>query len=108
MTDAAEPSPAVTPPTPEPPRKWTADERKAALDRAIAYAASQGWRLETRSDFQATVVKGHRTNHILHLILTVITLGIWLIVWILVALLGGEKREFIAVNEIGQVSVSKV
>jgi hypothetical protein len=47
------------------------------------------------------MAKGHRPNHILHLILTLITLGIWLIVWILVVALGGEKRKVVSVDEYG-------
>jgi len=31
-----------------------------------------------------------RTNHVLHLLLTVFTAGIWLLVWLLVSL--GEKK----------------
>ena len=47
------------------------------------------------------MVRGHRPNHVLHLILTLITLGVWAIVWILVAILGGEKRKVISVDEYG-------
>jgi hypothetical protein len=48
-------------------------------------------------------VKGHRPNHILHLILSIITLGIWLIVWVLVGLFGGETRRTITVQPDGGV-----
>ena len=37
----------------------SADERKATLDRASANSGAQGWRIETRSDFQATIAKGN-------------------------------------------------
>jgi hypothetical protein len=47
------------------------------------------------------MVRGHRPNHVLHLILTLITLGIWAIVWILVTILGGEKRAVVSVDEYG-------
>ena len=47
----------------------------------MSIAAAKGYRIESRSDYQATIVKGHRPNHILHLILSIITLGnSWLIV----------------------------
>jgi hypothetical protein len=47
------------------------------------------------------MVTGHRTNHVLNLILTLVTLGIWAIVWILMVALGGEKRAVVSVDENG-------
>ena len=35
----------------------------------------------------------HRTNHVLHLILSVLTLGFWIFVWILVAMSNGIERK---------------
>jgi hypothetical protein len=46
---------------------------------------------------KAVVVKGHRPNHILHLILSIITLGIWVPVWICITIFGGEKRKTVTV-----------
>jgi hypothetical protein len=89
---------------PEPaPSSLSADERKAALDNALSVAAAKGYRVESRSDFQATIVKGHRPNHILHLILSIITLGFWLIVWLLVGVFGGETRRTVTVHPDGRV-----
>ena len=65
------------------------------LDDAVAHHVKWGWRVESRTANQAVIVKGHRPNHILHLILTIITLGFWAIVWIAVAVFGGEKRKTI-------------
>jgi hypothetical protein len=49
-------------------------------------------------------VKGHRPNRIpLHLILSIITLGVLLIVWTLVGLFGGEMRRTISVQPDGRV-----
>ena len=67
------------------------------LDQQIAQYVKWGWRVESRTDHQAVIVKGHRPNHILHLILTIITLGMWAIVWILLSIFGGEKRKTLAV-----------
>jgi hypothetical protein len=80
-----------------------AEERKALLDSALARAGGRGWRIEHRSDFQAMIAKGHRVNHILHLILSIITFGLWLIVWILMGVFGGEKRAMVTVDEYGNV-----
>jgi hypothetical protein len=82
----------------------SADERKAILDRAVADAIRVGYRIESRSDFQAALVRGRRVNHVLHLILTLVTFGLWAIVWIIVAIAGGEKREVVTVDDFGRTS----
>lgn len=64
-----------------------------SLDQAVGQYVKWGWRVESRSPTQAVMVRGRRTNHILHLILTLVTLGVWAIVWICVAIFGGEKRK---------------
>ena len=46
---------------------------------------------------------GHRVTHVLHLILSIITFGLWLIVWILMGVFGGEKRAMVTVDEYGNV-----
>jgi len=51
----------------------------------------------------ALLVQGRRPNHLLHLILTVLTLGLWLFVWIGLAVFGGEKRMVLVVEENGEV-----
>lgn len=86
----------------------TTDERKARLDTAVQQYARGGWRMEARSDFQATVAKGKNTNHLLHVVLSLITLGAWLVVWLLVAVLGGLKRRLLTVDDYGNVTDTKV
>ncbi|MFN8187423.1 MAG: hypothetical protein U0R69_10130 [Gaiellales bacterium] len=86
----------------------TADERKATLDRSLQLHGAQGWRIETRSDFQATIAKGKEVSHLLHLFLTLITLGIWLIFWLGLGVLGGVKRRMITVDEYGNVVEQKL
>ena len=84
------------------------DERKSILDRTLADRGAQGWRIETRSDFQATIATGNRINHVLHLILTIVTLGLWAIVWIILAIAGGIKRHMITVDEYGNIVERKI
>lgn len=92
---------------PADPRK-TADERKAALAQAVANAVARGARVESQSDYQAVVVYGKRVNHVLHAILSIFTLLFWVIVWVLLVVTGGEKRNLIQVDEFGNVNVQKV
>lgn len=80
------------------------EQRRAILASAVAQQVRKGWRVESQTDYQATLAKGHRPNHILHLILTILTLGIWAIVWIIVTLTNRERRKSIAVDEFGHVT----
>jgi hypothetical protein len=102
-----EPAAQAAPPDTSTPAK-SADERKANLDRRLSQDASQGWRIENRSDFQATIAKGKPIHHILHLILTILTAGAWAIVWILLAIFGGVKRRLITIDEFGNISDAKI
>lgn len=83
-------------------------ERKELLGRHITSMVAQGYRVESQSDFQAVMVKGKDVNHILHLILSLVTAGLWLLVWLLLVATGGEKRSMITVDEFGNVRVSRV
>ena len=93
--------------TPEGTReKKTPDERKEALAEAVQSAFARGYRVESQTNYQAIVVSGKPVNHILHLLLSLFTVGIWVLVWIGLAISGGEKRELISVDEYGNVSYS--
>jgi hypothetical protein len=50
----------IDPSTPPAPLNVGDDARKAALDQVVATFTQMGYRVESRSDFQATFVKGHR------------------------------------------------
>ena len=53
----------------------------------------KGWRIESQTGDQTVLVKGNRPSHVLHLLLSVFTLGIWLPIWVLISAFGGEKRQ---------------
>ena len=86
----------------------TLEQRKEALARAIQGAVARGGRIESQSETQAVIIRGQRPNHVLHLILSLITVGVWAIVWLILVLTGGEKRELLSVDEFGNVLVQKV
>lgn len=86
----------------------SADERKALLARHVQMSIARGGRVESQSDFNAVIVYGKPVNHVLHAILTIFLLGLWLFVWIPLALMGGQKREMVTVDEYGNVAVQKV
>lgn len=86
-------------------------ERSERLDAAIIEAAQRGWRVEVRTPTQAVVVRGQRISggiHVIHFVLTLLTFGIWLFVWILHAISRFEKRVTLAVDAYGDISESKV
>jgi hypothetical protein len=87
------------------PTKKTADERKALLAQAVTNRVRMGWRVESQTDYQAVTVKGHRPNNVLHLLLTIFTLGLWGFVWLGVLIFGGEKRGVVAIDEYGNTLI---
>ncbi len=94
--------------TPSAQERKTPDERKQLLARTLQTEVAQGARIESQSDYQAVTVKGHRINNTLHLILTIVTFGLWGIVWIVLAFTGGEKRSMVTVDDYGNVMVQKL
>lgn len=81
----------------------THDERTARLEQAIREQARDGWWIESQSATQASLARGKDTSHVLHLILTILTVGIWLLVWIPVAALGGRRTKVLTVDPRGIV-----
>lgn len=79
------------------------DRHKALAGVIHNKVLNEGYRVESESQFEAVLVTGKKTNHVLHLILSIITLGLWLIPWALIALVGGEQRRLQWVDESGQV-----
>ena len=78
------------------------------LAQAVQSDVVKGGRVESQQDFQAVVVFGKPVNHVLHLILTLVTCGIWGIVWIALAIFGGENRVMVVVDEYGNVLRQKL
>jgi hypothetical protein len=81
----------------------TMAERRERLAWLIANEAKRGWHVESQMDYQATLAKGHRPNHLLHLILTVLTLGAWLLVWIPVSIFTSESRKVVTIDGYGRI-----
>jgi hypothetical protein len=82
----------------------SASERKELLARSVQSHVAQGWRVESAAgDFGAVLAKGHKPNHLMHLVITLLTLGVWLVGWLIRIGMGGEKRTMIAVDEYGNV-----
>ena len=80
------------------------EERNQILAQQVQMEIARGGRVESQSDAMAVIVHGRRVNHLLHFIIGILTLGFWWFVWIALALLGGEKRWLITVDERGNMS----
>lgn len=55
-----------------------------------------GWRPEFETTTHLFVVKGKPVTHVLHLLLSVMTVGVWLLVWLAIGMFGGERRRVVS------------
>lgn len=80
------------------------EQRRSALAQAVAReVAGGGWRIESQTDQQAVLVKGKDINHVLHLIISVLTCGMWLFVWPIVWYFNQRKTLILSVDPYGNV-----
>jgi len=81
----------------------TDEQRRALLTRFIAQEVARGGRVELHTDFDAVVAYGKKPNHILHLLLSLLTLGTWLIIWLILAISMNISRVNFHVDEYGWI-----
>ena len=81
----------------------TPAQQKRSLAGAVQREVFRGYRIESQTDFNAVLIKGKRPNHVLHLILTIITAGLWAFVWIIVWAANRESRLMLSVDDYGNV-----
>lgn len=81
----------------------TPERRRERLSQTVQSEVVAGWRVQSQGEFEVVLVKGKRPNHVLHLILTLVTFGLWLIIWIILAISMRESRNIISVDEFGNV-----
>ncbi len=92
-----------------PPVRLSFEQRRELLAQEITRQLAKGnRRLESQSDLSAVIVTGRPVNHILHLLLTLVTVGIWLIPWAIMHNFAGESRELIAIDDAGNIAVQKL
>ena len=61
----------------------TRDVAAALLTAELQRSVAAGARVEYAIDTTAALTYGRRPNHVLHLLLTLLTFGLWIIVWAL-------------------------
>ena len=81
---------------------------KLTYEEAVANRINHGWRIvsETRTD--TLMAKGERINHLVHILLTVISVGIWGIYYGLRLIFGGLKQVRITKDSKGNARVKQV
>lgn len=70
----------------------TIDRTDEEFDRLIAIYTARGYLVAARSQDYVTLVFPRRTNHVLHLLLTLVTLGLWAPVWLFLGLTTKDVR----------------
>jgi hypothetical protein len=78
-------------------------ERAAIMQQALRDLTFRGYRVETADGTRAIISTGEPVNHILHLLLSVFTCGLWLPIWLLIMMFGGVKRRRVHVDEYGNL-----
>lgn len=74
------------------------------LGMVINAETQQGGRLMSMEQTSAVIVRINPVNHLLHLILTLVTCGFWAFIWILEAMKPRYTRVQIWVDEFGRVA----
>ncbi|NQW74188.1 MAG: hypothetical protein HQ451_01265 [Candidatus Planktophila sp.] len=81
--------------------KITDAEKANKLAMAISTEVSKGWRVESQSAVQAILVKGKNINHTLQIFLSIITLGVWLFVYVPTYLTNRRQTKIVRVDDFG-------
>ena len=91
------------------PQPATANERKYQLAMAVQRHVTgfDGWRVESQTDFQTVLVKGRTPTHLLHFILSCITFGFWIPVWVFVTFMQRRQAMVLTVDEFGNVRTER-
>lgn len=91
----------MTAPVPPPPAQRPAPE--VALHNAVARYTASGYRTESMNPRSAVLAIGKPCNHVLHLLLTLVTCGLWAPIWIIVAVTARIHRVTVTVDDQSRV-----
>ena len=83
----------------------------AKLKQTVASYVAQGYVVEAETDYYVIVTKGRQTNHVLHCLLTILTIPLlcfWLIVWIAVTVAHRKTRYMIKLGVDGNTIVQQL
>ncbi len=86
----------------------TPAERRRLLSQQLGVMEEEGKWVAFRGDYQAIVADGTPINHVLHLMLSFFTVGLWAIIWMVDISFHKETKEFVRVDIKGNVTVTKI
>ena len=84
-------------------KRLTSEDRQAQLALRISREVADGWRVESQAPLSATLVKGKSVNHVLHIILSILSLGFWFFFYIPYWLIRKERRKVLTVDAYGNI-----
>ena len=73
------------------------------LDQEIHKAVAEGWTLANRDTHNAVLNKGGKVRHVMHGIISLLTCGVWLWGWAIVAILGARQTMTLSMDAGGAV-----
>ena len=82
------------------------EERMKVLNQEIIKHQTLGKRVESQIEYHVVLVQKQDVNHILHLILSVCTAGLWLVVWAIMVLQTKDIRQVLQVDEYGSITLT--
>lgn len=79
-------------------------DNKKKLAQAVANEVSlNGWRVAMQSDDRVVLEKGKQINNVLHVILDVITGGVWLLVHVPLWAINRRQVKVLSIDEFGNI-----
>lgn len=83
-------------------------ERQSRLQHAMTHVGWQG-EIAPLSPYQFQMItRAPKVNHVLHLLLTIFTAGLWLIVWFFIAATQSQdSRQIVSVDAYGNVWIGQ-
>ncbi len=79
------------------------EHRQQVLMMAVSAQTAQGSQVLSMTQTSAVILKIDQTNHLLHLLLSVFTFGMWLIVWVIKGNANRVHKYTVFVDEFGIV-----
>lgn len=81
----------------------SAAQRGRALQQAVEAELLLGATLVNQSDFRAVLDYRRPVSHVLHAVLSLFTAGLWVVVWVVMAIARRSERRRLTVDQWGHV-----
>jgi heat shock protein HtpX len=85
----------------------TEAERHQLVVNFVEQALMRGEYIESEGDYAFLLARGRPINHLMHLVMTLFSFGLWLPIWIPTAIFGRERWRLVEIDEYGFIRVRK-